>query len=128
MRALKVSEATTDARYLYGQGWARFLQALAAGVRDSLLVLATGRIRREDLTFPEPPLSYQPLPVRGALGSGEQREPSRVGSSRGVPGDGPLLGAPSKPHWEGGASLSPGTPVPPQPAKVAGVSVERLGV
>lgn len=40
---------------MYGQGWARFLQALAAGIRDSAVVLVTGKVRQQDLGFPSPP-------------------------------------------------------------------------
>ena len=55
MRTVKHAEASAASQYMRGQGLARFLVALAAGTRDALRVLVTGRISEEDLRFPAPP-------------------------------------------------------------------------
>jgi hypothetical protein len=43
VRAVKHAEAGAESKYLAGQGVARFLVACAAGVREGVKVLLTGR-------------------------------------------------------------------------------------
>ena len=42
-RAVKHAEASSESKYLQGQGMARFLIAFAAGARDAMRVMVTGR-------------------------------------------------------------------------------------
>ena len=55
VRTIKHAEASAASQYMRGQGLARFLLALSAGVRDSVRVMVTGRINDADLCFPDPP-------------------------------------------------------------------------
>jgi hypothetical protein len=92
VRYVKTAEGTAEARYLYGQGWARMLLALAAGVRDSAVVMVTGKIRQKDLAFPQapPPQPHQPASPR--VTTAAMAEPALVSTPQEQP-------------------LGPGTPV-----------------
>ncbi|KAL4443375.1 hypothetical protein ABPG75_011112 [Micractinium tetrahymenae] len=76
LRMVKTAEGSAESKYLQGQGIARFMVALAAGSREALRVMLTGRIRREDLAFPEPPPRDEPAALAAA---GVQELPATPG-------------------------------------------------
>jgi hypothetical protein len=72
VRTIKHAEASAASQYMRGQGLARFLLALSAGVRDSLRVLVTGRISDEDLRFPNAPPGDDAAALAAAATVGSQ--------------------------------------------------------
>lgn len=43
VRSIKAAEASSESKYLAGQGFARFFIAIAAGAREAVKVAVTGR-------------------------------------------------------------------------------------
>ncbi|PRW50800.1 Hypersensitive-induced response [Chlorella sorokiniana] len=106
VRTVKGAEASAESKYLQGQGLARFFIALTAGLRESAKVLLTGRIKQEDLTFPQPPpgddraaleaAGVSPMPPAAAEEDGQQEAaPAAAASPAGPAAQQPLQGRPA---------------------------------
>ncbi|KAL4429210.1 hypothetical protein ABPG77_010189 [Micractinium sp. CCAP 211/92] len=103
LRAVKAAEGSAESKYLQGQGFARLMVALAAGSREALRVMVTGRIRREDLAFPEPPPRDEPAAL-AAAGVHEALPAPSQGGEKQLDGAGPEAGAP----WQRGSTITQG--------------------
>ncbi|KAI3426953.1 hypothetical protein D9Q98_006897 [Chlorella vulgaris] len=84
VRSIKAAEASSESKYLAGQGFARFFIAIAAGAREAVKVAVTGRLSEADLSFPEPPPANEPAALAAAGADHETRQQLNDNGSKGV--------------------------------------------